>query len=41
MTTFNDREKAFESKFAHDAELQFKVAARQTKAMIHIMTEPL
>ncbi|MEL7215324.1 MAG: ATPase inhibitor subunit zeta, partial [Pseudomonadota bacterium] len=24
MTTFNDRKDAFESKFAHDAEMQFK-----------------
>jgi hypothetical protein len=31
MTTFNDRENAFENKFAHDAELQFKVAARRDK----------
>lgn len=28
MTTFDDREQAFEKKFAHDAELQFKVEAR-------------
>jgi hypothetical protein len=28
MTTFDDRERAFESKFAHDAELQFKAEAR-------------
>ncbi len=28
MTTFDEREQAFESKFAHDAELQFKVEAR-------------
>ena len=31
MTTFSDRENAFENKFAHDAELQFKVAARRDK----------
>lgn len=31
MTTFNDRENAFESKFAHDAELQFRVMARRDK----------
>ena len=31
MTTFNDRETAFENKFAHDAELQFKVNARRDK----------
>ena len=31
MTTFNDREKGFESKFAHDEEMQFKAqrAAQQ------------
>lgn len=28
MTTFDNREQAFENKFAHDAELQFKVDAR-------------
>jgi hypothetical protein len=28
MTTFDDREQAFEKKFAHDAEVQFKVEAR-------------
>ena len=31
MTTFNDREKGFENKFAHDAEMQFKAAARRNK----------
>ena len=31
MTTFDDREKAFESKFAHDAEMQFKADARRNK----------
>lgn len=31
MTSFNDRENAFENKFAHDAELQFKVNARRDK----------
>ena len=28
MTTFDNREQAFENKFAHDAEIQFKVDAR-------------
>jgi len=28
MTTFKDREKGFESKFAHDQEMQFKAVAR-------------
>ncbi|MDX2258287.1 MAG: DUF1476 domain-containing protein [Hyphomicrobiaceae bacterium] len=29
MTTFDDREKAFEKKFAHDADLKFKAEARR------------
>lgn len=33
MTTFDSREKAFEDKFAHDAELMFKVAARRNKLL--------
>lgn len=28
MSTFDDRENAFENKFAHDAEMQFKADAR-------------
>ena len=31
MTTFDNRENAFENKFAHDAELRFRVAARRDK----------
>ncbi len=31
MTAFDNREKAFEDKFAHDADLKFKVAARRDK----------
>ena len=31
MNTFNDREAAFENKFAHDAEMQFKAEARRNK----------
>ncbi len=31
MTTFDDREKAFENKFAHDADLLFKITARRNK----------
>lgn len=33
MTTFNDRENAFENKFAHDAEMQFKAEARRNKLL--------
>ena len=31
MSTFDDREKEFESKFKHDQELQFKVMARRNR----------
>ena len=31
MPQFDDREKSFEAKFAHDAELQFRVFARRNK----------
>mgnify|MGYP001185915441 CR=1 FL=1 len=31
MTTFDDREKAFESKFAHDQEMAFRVTARRNR----------
>jgi hypothetical protein len=31
MTTFDNREAAFENKFAHDEELQFKITARRNK----------
>lgn len=33
MTTFDDRENAFESKFAHDAEMQFRAEARRNKLL--------
>ena len=33
MTTFDSRENAFEAKFARDAELQFKVAARRNRLL--------
>lgn len=33
MTTFDDRENAFESRFAHDAEMQFKAEARRNKLL--------
>ncbi len=33
MTTFDDRDKAFENKFAHDKEIDFKVQAKATKLM--------
>ncbi|MGJ8627830.1 MAG: DUF1476 domain-containing protein [Sulfitobacter sp.] len=33
MSTFNDRENAFENKYAHDAEMQFKAEARRNKLL--------
>ena len=31
MSSFDEREKSFEKKFAHDEELQFKVSAKRNK----------
>lgn len=33
MTTFDDREHAFEAKFAHDADMQFRAEARRNKLL--------
>jgi len=33
MSTFDDRENAFENKFAHDAQMQFKAEARRNKLL--------
>jgi hypothetical protein len=33
MTTFDDREHAFENKYAHDAEMLFKAEARRNKLL--------
>jgi hypothetical protein len=33
MTTFDDREQAFEAKYAHDEEMQFKAEARCNKLL--------
>ncbi len=33
MTNFEDREKGFERKFAHDEELKFKATARRNKLL--------
>ena len=33
MNSFDDRENAFENKFAHDAEMQFKAEARRNKLL--------
>lgn len=33
MTTFDDRERAFETKFARDQEMQFKITARRNRLL--------
>ncbi|MAY86803.1 MAG: aldolase [Pseudooceanicola sp.] len=33
MTTFENREKAFENKYAHDEEMMFKAVARRNKLL--------
>ncbi len=33
MTTFDDREKAFEAKYEHDEQLKFKVNSRRNKLL--------
>jgi hypothetical protein len=33
MTQFNERERAFESKFAHDEEMRFRITARRNRLL--------
>lgn len=33
MTTFDDRQRSYEAKFAHDAELNFKAEARRNRLL--------
>lgn len=33
MTTFDDRERAEEAKFAHDADMQFRIQARRNRLL--------
>jgi hypothetical protein len=33
MTTFDDRERAFENQFAHDQEMQFRITARRNRLL--------
>ena len=35
MTTFDDREKAFEAQYARDQEMQFKIVARRNRLLGH------
>lgn len=39
MTTFNERELAFEAKFAHDEEFRFLATARRDKLFAHWVAE--
>ena len=41
MTTFDDRENAFENKFAHDQDMAFRVTARRNKLMGHWAAEKM
>ena len=41
MTSFNDREKSFEKKFAMDEELKFKAEARRNKLLAQWAAEKL
>jgi len=34
MTTFDDRENAFEAKFAHDTDMQFRAEAHRNKLVV-------
>ncbi|OQW48732.1 MAG: aldolase [Proteobacteria bacterium SG_bin6] len=39
MTTFDDRERAFEAKYARDEEIAFRVTARRNKLVAHWAAE--
>lgn len=41
MTTFDEREKAYEKKFAHDSELRFKAEARRNKGLAEWAAEKM
>lgn len=41
MTAFDDRERAFESKFARDEEFTFRVSARRNKLLGHWAAEKM
>lgn len=41
MTTFDEREKAYEKKFAHDQDLRFKAESRRNKALAEWAAEKL
>ena len=41
MTSFDDRERAFETKFARDEEMAFRVTARRNKLLGHWAAEQM
>lgn len=41
MTTFDDRERAFETAFARDEEMQFRVTARRNRLLGHWAAEKM
>ena len=41
MTTFDNREAAFENKFAHDQDMAFRVTARRNKLVGHWAAEKM
>src|SRR3954447_18393750 len=41
MTTFDDREQAFERMFVHDEEMRFKALARRNKVLGHWAAEQM
>lgn len=41
MTTFDDRQKAFESQYARDQEMQFKIIARRNRLLGHWAAEKM
>ena len=41
MTTFDDRERAFETKFARDEEMQFRLTARRNRLLGHWAAEKM
>lgn len=41
MTTFDDREKAFENMYARDQEMQFRILARRNKLLGHWAAEKM
>ena len=41
MTQFDDRERAFESKFAHDEEMKFRITARRNRLLGEWAARPM